>query len=62
MAAFPSRTAPGREPARVLPVPAGGILRGLAGLDDLELLGILRSLPRSSERRAAACEVLVGRA
>ena len=61
MAAFPSRTASGREPARVLPVPAGGILRGLAGLDDLELLGILRSLPRSSERRAAACEVLVGR-
>jgi RNA polymerase sigma-B factor len=37
------------------------MLQGLAGLDDRELLGILRSLPRSSERRAAACEVLVGR-
>jgi hypothetical protein len=36
-------------------------VRVLPVLDDLELLGILRSLPRSSERRAAACEVLVGR-
>jgi RNA polymerase sigma-B factor len=37
------------------------MLQGLAGLDDRELLAILRSLPRSSERRAAACEVLAGR-
>jgi RNA polymerase sigma-B factor len=41
------------------------VLRGsaedLAGLGDLELLGILRSLPRTSERRSAACELLVSR-
>jgi RNA polymerase sigma-B factor len=34
---------------------------GLAGLEDHELLGVLRSLPRASERRAAACELLVSR-
>jgi RNA polymerase sigma-B factor len=33
----------------------------LAGLDDRELLGMARSLPRASERRAAACELLVTR-
>jgi RNA polymerase sigma-B factor len=32
---------------------------GLAGLDDRELLGIVRSLPAASQQRAAACEVLV---
>ena len=61
MAAFSPTTVSGGESVRVLPVPAGRMLQGLAGLDDGELLGILRSLPRSSERRAAACEVLVGR-
>jgi RNA polymerase sigma-B factor len=61
MAAFSSATASGGESVRVPPVPARGILQGLTGLDDQELLGILRSLPRSSERRAAACELLVGR-
>jgi hypothetical protein len=39
---------------RVLPAPAGRILQDLAGLDDRELLGIVGSLPRSSEWRAAA--------
>ena len=33
----------------------------LAGLDDRALLGIFRLLPRASERRAAACELLVSR-
>jgi RNA polymerase sigma-B factor len=33
----------------------------LAGLDDRALLGIIRLLPRASERRAAACELLVTR-
>jgi RNA polymerase sigma-B factor len=61
MAAFSSGTASAGESVRVLPVPAGRILHGLAGLDDRELLGIVGSLPRSSERRAAACELLVGR-
>jgi len=46
---------------RVLPAPAGRILQDLDGLDDRELLGIVGSLRRSSERRAAACELLVGR-
>jgi RNA polymerase sigma-B factor len=40
---------------------AGRVLQGLAGLDDRELLGIVGSLPHSCERRAAACELLVGR-
>jgi RNA polymerase sigma-B factor len=33
--------------------------KDLAGLDDEALLGIIRSLPRASERRVAACELLV---
>jgi RNA polymerase sigma-B factor len=61
MAVSPSRTASAGEPVRVLPVPVARILQALAGLDDRELLGIVGSLPRSSERRAAACELLVGR-
>ena len=35
--------------------------RELAELDDRELLGIAGSLPRFSQRRIAACELLVGR-
>jgi RNA polymerase sigma-B factor len=34
---------------------------GVAGLDDGELLGIVRSQPRQSAARAAACEALVAR-
>jgi RNA polymerase sigma-B factor len=49
------------EPARVPVIPAGSVIRELTGLDDLQLLEIFRSLPPSSERRAAACEVLVSR-
>ena len=33
----------------------------LAGLDDGALAGLVQSLPRASERRAAACELLVSR-
>jgi len=40
------------EPARVPSAPARPIRLGLAGLDDRELLSIVRSLPRASERRA----------
>src|SRR6185437_6135326 len=45
---------------------AGAVLRlpdllGLTGLDDRKLLAIVRSLPRTSERRDAACELLVAR-
>jgi RNA polymerase sigma-B factor len=35
--------------------------RDLTGLDDLELLALTGSLPRSSDRRAAACDLLVSR-
>src|SRR5580658_5037716 len=35
--------------------------RTLTELDDLELLAIVRSLPRASDRRNAACEQLVAR-
>jgi RNA polymerase sigma-B factor len=43
------------------PAPAGRAPESLAGLEDRELLAILRSLPRASERRGAACELLVSR-
>jgi len=43
------------------PVPAGMHLRRLAGYDDRELLDLIRSEPRASELRAAACELLVTR-
>ena len=42
-------------------VPAGWTHQELAELSDRELLGIVRSLPRCSQRRIAACELLVGR-
>jgi RNA polymerase sigma-B factor len=41
--------------------PGSQIRRSLAGLDDGELLTITQSLPRASERRIAACELLVSR-
>jgi RNA polymerase sigma-B factor len=37
------------------------MLADLAEMDDGALLGIVRFLPRASERRAAACELLVSR-
>jgi RNA polymerase sigma-B factor len=43
------------------PVPGARILEDLASLDDSELLRMVRSLPRSSSNRAAACELLVSR-
>ena len=42
-------------------VPAGWTHQELAKLNDRELLGIVSSLPRFSQRRIAACELLVGR-
>ncbi len=42
------------------PASPGQVLTGdLAGLDERALLGIIGSLPLGSERRAAACELLV---
>jgi RNA polymerase sigma-B factor len=43
------------------PAPTAGTLADLAELDDSELLRIVRSQPLASVRRAAACELLVGR-
>jgi RNA polymerase sigma-B factor len=43
------------------PAPGGRTLADLAGLDDGELLRIVRSQPLGSARRAAACELLVSR-
>jgi RNA polymerase sigma-B factor len=43
------------------PAPTAGTLADLAGLDDQELLRIVRSQPPASARRAAACELLVSR-
>jgi RNA polymerase sigma-B factor len=57
------RGPPSRLPGWSLDSGAGVVTTeaGLAGLGDRELLGILRSLPRASERRGAACELLVSR-
>ena len=47
---------------RLPPVPGGRVLQKyLAGLDDRELLGMVRSLAGGSGSRAAACELLVSR-
>jgi RNA polymerase sigma-B factor len=48
---------PGRVPLELV----GPANRDLENLEDAELLGIVRSLPRESERREAACELLVSR-
>ena len=52
---------PTRQPVPTPPAPAGWTRQELAELDDRELLGIAGSLPRFSQRRMAACELLVVR-
>ena len=62
MAAYSSVMAPAINP--VLPPPAAPswTVKGeLAGLEDQALLGLVQSLPQGSQRRAAACELLVTR-
>jgi RNA polymerase sigma-B factor len=49
------------EPGQVPPGPPGRTPRELTGLEDRELLRIVRSLPPGSERRSAAYELLVSR-
>ena len=62
MTARSSGTAPAAHPAPVPPAaPGWTVSEGLARLDDRALLGLVRSLPRASQRRAAACELLVTR-
>jgi RNA polymerase sigma-B factor len=52
---------PSRRPVPTPPAPAGWTRQELAGLDDRELLGIAGPPPRLSQRRMAACELLVVR-
>jgi RNA polymerase sigma-B factor len=62
MAAISSGTISVPESGPIWPAPLDRMLKqDLAGLDDRALLGIVRLLPRASERRAAACELLVTR-
>ena len=56
------RKSSGRDSAQgSIPAPAGATLRDLAERDDSDLLRIIRSAPPATERRAAACELLVSR-
>ncbi len=62
MAAISSGTASVPESGPDWPAPLDRMLKKeLAGLDDRTLLGIVRLLPQASERRVAACELLVTR-
>jgi RNA polymerase sigma-B factor len=63
MAARSSSTVPAGNPVPTSPTaPSGRAVReGLAGLDERALVGLVQSLPQGSERRAAACELLVTR-
>jgi hypothetical protein len=62
MAAISSPPVPPGDAVRVPPTLGDrAFVRGLAGLDDRELLGMVRSLAGASGSRAAACELLVSR-
>jgi DNA-directed RNA polymerase sigma subunit (sigma70/sigma32) len=63
MAAHSPGTVPAGSPVPAPPPAQSGraVREGLAGLDDRALVGLVQSLPRGSERRAAACEPLVSR-
>jgi hypothetical protein len=62
MAAISSEGVSDPESGRSWLTPLDRILKKeLAGLDDRALLGIVRLLPQASERRVAACELLVTR-
>jgi RNA polymerase sigma-B factor len=62
MAARSSGTVPAGAPAAAPSAAPGWTVReDLAGLDDQSLLRLVQSLPRASQRRAAACELLVTR-
>src|SRR6516164_8285045 len=61
MATVSMRQVSGSRRATAPPAATGRTLESLAGLDDRELLRIVRSQPLDSARRAAACELLVSR-
>lgn len=53
---------PAVSAVQVSPAPAVRVLnKTLAGLDDPELLGIVRSVPGASTSRVTACELLIAR-
>src|SRR5215471_3546059 len=61
MATVSMRQVSGSHRAPTPPAATGRTLETLAGLDDRELLRIVRSQPLDSARRVAACELLVSR-
>jgi len=62
VAAQSSGIVPAEDLLPVLPAAPGWTVKeDLAGLDDRALVGLVQSLPRASQRRAAACELLVAR-
>jgi RNA polymerase sigma-B factor len=62
MAAHSSGIVPAGDLVLVPPgAPGWTFKEDLAGLDDRALVGLVQSLPRASQRRAAACELLVAR-
>jgi RNA polymerase sigma-B factor len=62
MAAIASPPVPPGDVVRLAPVSGGRALQKyLAGLDDRELLGMVRSVAGGSGSRTAACELLVSR-
>jgi RNA polymerase sigma-B factor len=61
MAAISSGTVSVAESGPGSLAPPARMLADLAGMDDAALLGIVRLSPRTSERRAAACDLLVSR-
>jgi RNA polymerase sigma-B factor len=62
MQACSSGIVPAGDPVPALPAAPGWTAgEDLAGLDDQTLLVLVQSLPRASQRRAAACELLVTR-
>ena len=61
MAMMSTNEFPLAEHLRLVPAPAARFRQDLSGLDDRELLALAGSLPRSSQRRAAARDLLVAR-
>ena len=61
MATVSMRQVSGSQRPTAPPATTGRTLESLAGLDDRELLRIVRSQPLDSAGRAAACELLVSR-
>jgi RNA polymerase sigma-B factor len=61
METFSKKKVSDRRLASVPPLPPEERPADLSALDDAELLMLVRSLPPDSQRRARACELLVGR-